>query len=79
MGDAQKKTSFYPALDIVLLREIVANPPYGEEKAFELNRWAAIHKNLSKYLAQNGKTVSLRQCRERAEKLIKLYRNSEME
>ena len=81
MAQSQRKTvMFYPALDVLLLREICAINPYNEvaDKKKEMEKWSTIQKRMMTIMDEN-KCVTLRQCRERADKLLEKHHRQELE
>ena len=73
----RKTVTFYPALDIVLLKEVYALNPYAlMPKKDETRKWSDICDNVLRSLDEDRK-VTVRQCRERVEKFLKLHRTNE--
>ena len=76
--EKKKSTNFTIQLDILLLREVLATNPYGEDtKAKETAKWAEIHKNLESTLKEN-EYLTVRQITDRMKKLLQKFKASEM-
>jgi hypothetical protein len=69
-----KPIRFYPALDIFLLREMVARQPSSKVG------WDTLHKNVNAALQQTNLNnyVTLRACKDRVRTLQEAHRKDEM-
>lgn len=66
---------FYPALDIVLLKEVLAVDPYRLDR--NTAEWEKIATNVNSSLT-GTKKVSVRGCKDRMKTLLKAHRRAEM-
>ena len=71
-----KPIRFYPELDIVLLKEVVAVNPCHLQGAKTHRKWETILSNVNSTLL--NKKVSLRACKDRMKTLLKAHRQAEM-
>ncbi|XP_071785675.1 uncharacterized protein [Asterias amurensis] len=71
-----KPIRFYPELDIVLLKEVVAVNPCHLQGAKTHRKWETILSNVNSTL--HNKKVSLRACKDRMKTLLKAHRQAEM-
>lgn len=69
-------TRFYPALDISLLKEVLAVNPYGSDK--NTKEWESIVSNVNSTLPHH-KNVTLRSCKDRLKTLLKAHQKAEMQ
>lgn len=70
----KQPTRFYPAVDIVLLKDGWVLNPYAKEK--NNNEWEWVEANVNS--VHNGQKVSLWGCKNRMRTLLKAHRKAEM-
>ena len=71
-------TRFYPALDIILIKEVISYNPYSCEKIQAQKQWERIMEMVNSSLP-NNKRVTLRACKDRTKTLLKAHKAAEMQ